>query len=155
LPRAKKQIERLSGDQKERCPSSVPVSGCAVVPLSGLTNKTEDVVPVESAANTSNFLFGESAGAPPEEISCVLGGGRIVDRITCGGSLRSSMTCQVAAAAAIINAGVRNHHKRSRVFRRDRIGAAIPACDPLARIHFSSSATSRALCHRSPASFSR
>ena len=125
----------------------MPARACAVPPLRVRTNSIRP--DATSAAKTIRLPSGESAGGPAtSNANCAFSGGRIDDTTMAGGSLRASITRQVINAVAMTRPGAMTHQSRPLAARRSLPGRIAP-------IHFSSAATSWALCQRSFGSFSR
>src|SRR6266403_1731559 len=121
----------------------------------GRSHKTDFPSGVE-ATYARRRPSGESANpaAVPEKMKLELTIGLMYARAT-GASVAGRLayrTPRVTAAAAVTtNAAIVNHSE----FLRSFTGVAALDCEPASAIHFSSSATSRAVCQRSSGSFAR
>src|SRR5439155_13333317 len=84
-------------------------------------------------------------------------GGEITNRIELFASESNSLFATYTSRPSTIIVAPAAHIQanRSRLFRRIITEAGTPVCDPLSRIHFSSSWRSFALCQRSSGAFAR
>ena len=142
--------KRLSGDQNGRSTPSVPGNARASSASSARTQMSR--LPSPSAANAMCRPSGDTTGGLG---FCVPGGESNGKRTTAGGSGARFAQATPNPAARRTATAHAAHAAPSRVRRRPVTTAGRPTLNPPCPTHWSSAATSRAVCHRSSGSLAR